>query len=107
MSMSGQEAEAALAAAQEARACELAEMQARLEQAAQAAAEDLDAAALDRSRLLGRRAGQISLFWLEVAELRNRACSFVRERHWDESLPLPCFAWLECRNDDVRVVRVM
>ena len=63
LNMFGQEAEAALAAAREARACELAEMQARLEQAAQAAAEDLDAAALDRSRLLGRRAGQIPLFW--------------------------------------------
>lgn len=62
LSMSGQEAEAALAAAQDARACELAEMQARLEQAAQAAAEDLDAAALDRSRLLGRRAGQMPFF---------------------------------------------
>ncbi len=54
-----QEAEAALAAAQDARQGELAEMRARLEQAAQAAAEDLDAAALDRSRLLGRRAQRL------------------------------------------------
>lgn len=49
-----QGAETALAEAQEARQDELAEMQARLEQSAQAAAADLDAAALDRSLLLGR-----------------------------------------------------
>ena len=35
-------------------------MQARLEQAAQAAADDLDTAALDRSRLLGRRAQHLT-----------------------------------------------